>query len=214
MIDKKKKKPIGKIIVKSLFAFMLIAFLSTPFVMKAIQKPFNPLSREEAPETSPIAANAFTTETIISEETYTIDDLASSIRNFVGTPEGGTDWQVFAETKQTPYLYTDSEGQEWEGVRPQFTDTLNSLDGQEIIIQGFMFPLGQEEEQEMFLLGPFPLSCPFHYHVTPNLIIEVYAKTPVTFSYDAVNVKGTLELVPKDDEYNVFYRIKDAVFIP
>lgn len=213
-MGKETKQPIGKIIVKSLFALMLIAFISIPFVVKAIQKPSNPLSLETTEQSGAIDANAFTIETITSEETYTIDDLASNIRNFVGIPEGGTDWQVFAKTEQTPYLYTDNDGQEWEGVRPQFSDALKELDGSEIIIQGFMFPLGQEEKQEMFLLGPFPLSCPFHYHVTPNLIIEAYAKTPVAFSYDAVNVKGTLELVPKDDEYNVFYRIKDAVFIP
>jgi len=213
-MDQSKGKQIGKNIVKSLLALIFAAFFVTPFAIKFFQEPLNPLSRQKAEQSSVIAANAFTMDTIVTEETYTVEDLASNIRNFVGTPEGGTDWQVFADTKQIPYLYTDPEGQEWEGVRPQFTKELNKLRGTEILIQGFMFPLGQEEAQEMFLLGPFPLGCPFHYHVTPNLIIEVYAKSPITFSYDAVNVKGTLELVPTDDEYNVFYRLKDAVLIP
>jgi hypothetical protein len=213
-MDKNKGKQFGKIIVKSLFALLLVCFVCAPFVISILQEPFNPLSRKEAIQPNTMAANAFTMETVTTEETYTIDDLASNIRNFVGTPEGGTDWQVFADTKQVPYIYTDSEDQQWGGFRPNFTEKLQKLDKKEIIIQGFMFPLGPDEKQDMFLLGPFPLGCPFHYHVTPNLIIEVYAENSIAFSYDAVNVKGTLELVPTDDKYNVFYRIRDAVFIP
>lgn len=192
---------------------MLFAFFGAPFVMKAFQEPLNPLSREEVTQSDPMAANALTMETVTSEETYTIDDLTSNIKNFVETPEGGVDWQVFGKTQQIPYLYTDSEEMTWEGVRPKFSEDLKKLDGTEILMQGYMFPLGQDEKQEMFLIGPFPLGCPYHYHVTPNLIIEVYAKTPIAFSYDAVNIKGTLELVPKDDEYNVFYRMKGVEII-
>lgn len=214
MPSETKQKSIGKIIVKLFVALVLIAFFTTPFMIKDIEKRSNPSAEVGQTQSNVMAANAFSTETVTSEQTYTIEDLASNIENFVATPEGGTDWQIFADTNQIPYIYTDEEGQEWEGVRPQFTDELNALDGEETIIQGFMFPLGQDQEQDMFLLGPFPLSCPYHYHVTANLIIEVYAKTPIEFSYDPVNVKGRLELVPKDDEFNVFYRIKDAVLVP
>ncbi|MGB1077455.1 MAG: DUF3299 domain-containing protein, partial [Bdellovibrionales bacterium] len=208
-----KRKQIGKTIVKLLFALMLVAFFGAPFAMKIFQEPVSPLARAETAQSNPMSANALTMETVTSEETYTLDDLTANIKNFVNTPEGGVDWLVFGDTKQNPYLYTDDEGQNWEGVRPEFSDELKVLDGTEILIQGYMFPLGQDEEQEMFLLGPFPLSCPFHYHVTPNLIIEVHARTPITFSYDPINVKGVLELVPKDDEYNVFYRVKGAEII-
>jgi hypothetical protein len=160
-----------------------------------------------------MVTKVFTTETVNSEQTYTLDDLLSNIKDFVDTPEGGVDWKVFGETKQQEYSYKDAEGMEWSGVRPEFSENLKKLDGTEILIQGYMFPLGQEEKQPMFLLGPFPVSCPFHYHVTPNLIIEVHAKTPLAFAYDAVNIKGKLELVPKDDEYNVFYRVIDAELV-
>ena len=199
--------------MKLLFALTLIGFFGAPFILDRFQPSLNPLSHSEATQSDPMAANALTMETVITEETYTLDDLTSNIQNFVNTPEGGIDWQVFGETQQIPYLYTDSEGLDWEGFRPKFTDDLKKLDGTEILVQGYMFPLGQEQKQEMFLLGPFPLGCPFHYHVTPNLIIEVYASPPIEFSYDAVNIKGTLELVPKDDEYNVFYRMKDAEIV-
>ncbi len=134
----------------------------------------------------------------------------SSTPDFVTTPQGGTSWNAFGETKQNPYAYKDKDGIEWSGVHLEFSERLKKLDGKEILIQGYMFPLGQEEKQSLFLLGPFPVSCPFHSHVTPNLIIEAYAQTPIDFSYDAINIRGRLELVPKDDENNVFYRLYDV----
>lgn len=156
---------------------------------------------------------ALTTEKAFSEETYTLDDLLGNVDNFVRTPKNGISWQTLGKTKQTAYAYTDADGMQWEGVRPEFPDDLKKLGGQTILIQGYMFPLEQNEKQSSFLLGPFPVSCPFHYHVTPNLIIEVHMKSPVAFEYDPVNVSGRLELVPKDDEYNVFYRLQDAVLV-
>jgi hypothetical protein len=212
-MNKERAKRIGKIIVKSLFVLTMAGIISMPFMTGGLKNPGNPLSHKEITQFDTFVTKVFTTETMNSEQTYTVDDLLSNIKEFVDTPEGGIDWKLFGETRQTEYSYKDAEGMEWSGVRPEFSENLKKLDGTEILIQGYMFPLGQEEKQPMFLLGPFPVSCPFHYHVTPNLIIEVYAKTPLAFEYDAVNIKGKLELVPKDDEYNVFYRLKDAELV-
>lgn len=148
-----------------------------------------------------------------SEEVYSLEDLLNNIDEFVQTPQNGVSWHIFGETGQTDYAYTDDDGAEWSGVRPAFKDDLKKLDNTEIIIQGYMFPLDADEKQSTFLFGPFPLSCPYHYHVTPNLIIEVHAKSPISFSYEAVNLKGILELVPQDDYYNVFYRLKNAELV-
>lgn len=146
----------------------------------------------------------------LSEQTFTMEDLLANISEFVDTPKNGIAWPVFGRTGQKPYSFTGDDGMEWSGVRPEFQDDLKKLNGTEILIQGYMFPLDPEEKQSLFLLGPFPVSCPFHYHVTPNLIIEVEARSPIRFSYEPVNIKGKLELVPKDDENNVFYRLKEA----
>lgn len=173
-------------------------------------------SQQEEPqwETSTVTVTETTlTGLTLSEQTYTVDDLLDNVNNFVKTPKGGIEWKIFGETKQTPYKFKSKDGFDGEGFKPEFSPALKKLDGKEIIIQGYMFPLGQDEKQSEFLLGPFPVSCPFHYHVTANMIIEVHAQKPITFSYDPVNIKGTLELVPQDDEYNVFYRLKDAVKI-
>lgn len=138
------------------------------------------------------------------------NELISRIDDFIDLPKGGIAWNIFGETKMNEYPIIDNDGNEWIGVRPEFTERLKKLDSQEILVQGYMFPLEQDEKQSLFLLGPFPISCPYHPHVSSNLLIEVYAKIPINYSYDAVNIKGKLELVEKDDEYNIFFRLKNA----
>ena len=197
-------------------------------------KPRNPLSRKEVGSWTPNVAEESPSEQAPPVESepeqptydYAPDEAAAaveeatsaallaSIKDYVDTPEDGIDWQLFGQTKQKSYAYADEAGRKWIGVRPEFPKNLQRLDGRQVLIKGFMFPLGQEEKQPRFLMGPFPVSCPFHYDVTPSLIIEVHAKKPVAFSYNAVSIRGQLELVPQDDEYNVFYRLKNAKRIP
>lgn len=216
-----KFKRIGKFIVKSLFTLMLVGVFGFPFLSGEFGMPSNPLSHRQVKPSEAFATKVAATQeqedgqeqTDASEQIYTVDDLLANIKNFVQTPQGGVDWQIFGQTRQHDYDYTDAQGMQWSGVRPEFSQSLKELDGKKILLQGYMFPLGVEEKHATFLLGPFPVSCPFHYHVMPNLIIEVSATEPLDFSYDPINIEGTLELVPKDDEYNVFYRLKDAAFV-
>lgn len=200
--------------MKSIFVIMLLGFVSLPSLASGFQGSGSTLNQEDMDAAPPKATPAFSIESTEQEREFNIDDLEASINNFVLTPKGGVSWTVFSKTKQIPYSYKDPEGMEWSGVKPEFPDALKALAGKDILIQGYMFPLGQEEKQDIFLLGPFPLSCPFHYHSPPNLIIEAHAKTPADFSYDAINVKGKLELVSSDDDYNVFYRLNDAEVMP
>lgn len=196
--------------MKTLFTLSLLGVFSLPFFTGQLKDPGNPLSRKEVTELDSFVTKTFEySETIEPPET----DILDIIPQFVTTPTGGTSWSVFGETIEHEYTYKEDDEYDYIGVRPEFSETLKNLDGKVIIIQGYMFPLGQEEEQATFLLGPFPLSCPYHYHVPPKLLLEVHAKTPAKFSYDAVNIQGTLELVPDDTEYNVFYRLRDAQVI-
>ena len=145
---------------------------------------------------------------VYSTEIYSLDKIVDEIPNYTKTPEGGVDWAVFSKTKATPYKITQDDGEVWEGVKPEFTSAVQNLNGQKIKMTGYMFPLDQTEEQKQFLLGPFPLSCPYHSHTPINLTIESYADVPIKFSYEPITVEGVLELVPEDLEYNTFYRLK------
>ena len=154
--------------------------------------------------------NVFSTQELDQEDPNFLYDMFSSIDDFVSLPEGGTPWQVFGDTGMDEYTFEDSDGFEWTGVRPEFTDKIKKLANKQILVQGFMFPLDQNEKQKTFLLIPFPVHCPYYPHASSNLIIEVHANKPIVYSYDPVNISGKLELVPKDDLYNIFFRLRNA----
>lgn len=142
--------------------------------------------------------------------TMSSKDLVPKIEDYVDTPEGAVNWELFAATKEITINEKDEEGYDLEYVQPQFADTLKKLDGEKIKIKGFMFPLEQGKEQSKFLFGPFPMNCPYHYHVGPSLVIEVHTKTPLPITFDPVTLSGTLELVERDIEFSVFYRLQQA----
>ena len=51
-------------------------------------------------------------------------------------------------------IFDDKEGNEYIGYRPLFSEKIRKLDSQDILVQGYMFPLEQDDEQSLFLLGP------------------------------------------------------------
>ncbi len=145
-----------------------------------------------------------------TEETFSTTYLVPYIPEFSKTPEGGLAWETLARTTEISYEEKNAEGMDIAGVRPDFPADVLALDGQEVLMQGYMFPLDAAEKQAQFLFGPFPATCPYHYHVGPAMVIEVSAAEPLPFVYDPVNLRGRLELVSRDDAFNVFYRLKEA----
>lgn len=153
-------------------------------------------------------AHALTMEQGADAPTRTIEDY---IKNYVDVPKGALNWELFGKTEITNVEGKDKDGMDIQYYSPGFSLDLQAYDSKEVTIKGFMFPLDPNENQKIFLFGPFPMNCPFQYHVGPNLVIEVHAdKAPVAFSYDPITLTGTLELVPKDLDYGVFYRLKNA----
>ena len=77
-------------------------------------------------------------------------DLLSNIDEFINLPEGGTPWDVFGETVMHEYKFQDEEGFDWVGVRPEFDEKIKMLENRNILMQGYMFPLDQDEKQKLF----------------------------------------------------------------
>ena len=101
------------------------------------------------------------------------NELLKYVDDFITLPKGGTSWNIFGETGMKEYTFDDKEGNEYIGYRPIFSEKIRKLDSQDILVQGYMFPLEQDDEQGLFLLGPFPLSCPYHDD-KDNLICLLY----------------------------------------
>ncbi len=98
----------------------------------------------------------------------------------------------------TPWsLLMDAGG--LDGPSPVLPDTLRQLDGQPVLLTGFMYPLEQRRGHRRFLLSPFPAGCAFHVSSgtpgSPASMVEVLADEPVRFTYDPVAVRGTFALV-------------------
>ena len=155
-----------------------------------------------------LPAMALTLEKGADAPTRTIEDY---IKDYVDVPPGATDWKVFGKTQQINVRGKDSDGYDFQYYKPKFTPQVTALNGKQVTVKGFMFPLNETERQKLFLIGPFPVNCPFQYHVGPSLVIEVHAdKHPPKFSYDPILVTGRLQLVDKDPDKNIFYRLLDA----
>jgi len=93
-------------------------------------------------------------------------------------------------------------------MAPEYSKEIMKLDGKEVTLMGFMFPLSENMAgQTNFLLGPYPTSCPFNYHSPPSQVVEVITKTPVKFSFDPITIKGKLE-VKYNRDTGVFYYLK------
>ena len=210
-MDHYKLKEVVKTIAAMFVVFLFIAvFISFPSFAIELEERYDPSLDKGVMDIDSFETEITTYTGTIGPDPETILEL---IPDYVTTPEGGTPWKMFGATKEHEYSYTDEDGFEWTGIRPEFSEELKKLDQSNILIQGYMFPLSQDEKQSMFLFGPFPMSCPYHYHVPPRLLIEVHAKNPITFSYDAINIQGQLELVSEDIEYDMFFRLKNVEIV-
>ena len=98
----------------------------------------------------------------------------------------------------------------WITYIPTFSDEVQALDGQTVRLAGFMIPLDFSQIQSNFLISMLPGDgCYFHMPGGAESIAEVQAEEGVEFSYDTIEMVGTLQVL-KEDPYGLLYRIVDA----
>ena len=64
-----------------------------------------------------------------------------------------------------------------------------------------------------YFAEPFSIELSLSSTYTIKFTDRGSCKKTSPFSYDNINIKGELELVAKDDEYNMFYRLKNAELV-
>ncbi len=94
-------------------------------------------------------------------------------------------------------------------VVPEFSRDILALDRKEVKVQGFMIPLGLGDKQKRFLISAVPSSCQFCLPAGPDAVVEVEAKTPVSYTFDAVVIGGKFAVM-KDDPSGMLYRMTEA----
>lgn len=99
---------------------------------------------------------------------------------------------------------------------PEFGKSVAALEGKEIEIQGFMFPLVPTTDipdaEDHFLLSSIPASCPY-FHIYGGQIIDVIAAEKITFDEDnPVRIRGRLELL-RENRDGLFYKMTGATMV-
>ena len=93
---------------------------------------------------------------------------------------------------------------------PVFHDDLKTIEGDKIILEGYMVPLEEMMGHKYFVLSKYPFNmCFFCGAAGPETVIEVYITEEVAFTSDKIKIQGTLEL-NKDDPRNLMYLMKNA----
>ena len=90
-----------------------------------------------------------------------------------------------------------------------FGQTVRSLDGTTVKLQGFIFPLRGGESHDYFLLSAYPPGCPFCLPGGPTNLVEIKCVEPVDYTQEAVLIEGRFEIL-KDDPTGLYYRLSEA----
>ena len=96
------------------------------------------------------STNSLDQESINDDFIEQQNELLKYVDDFITLPKGGISWNIFGETGMKEYTFDDKEGNEYIGYRPVFSEKIRKLDSQDILVQGYMFPLEQDDEQSLF----------------------------------------------------------------
>ena len=92
----------------------------------------------------------------------------------------------------------------------KFNEKQKALDGKELIIEGFMFPLEYTRKHSNFLVSSSPMTdCFFCGPGEAESMVYVKVNDPVEYTNSTIKVKGTFELV-SDASMGIIYELNDA----
>lgn len=123
-------------------------------------------------------------------------------------PEGVVGWDVLGNLDVRAEVIAPLQAV----FHTDYSDEIKALDGQEVKLMGFIYPLKGGLEHERFLLTAWPPSCPFCLPAGPSQMAEVLCKEPVEFTEGAIVMAGTFELL-EDDPSGIYYRMTNAKLV-
>jgi hypothetical protein len=128
-------------------------------------------------------------------------------------PRIGSRWERrsyrLTARRSTQQIPTEVTGPLRATFTTSYGDVIEALDGQEVKLMGFLFPLEGGIEHARFLLTAWPPSCPFCLPAGPSQMVEVFCAEPIAYSEGAIVIAGRFELL-HDDPSGLYYRLHDA----
>ncbi len=93
---------------------------------------------------------------------------------------------------------------------PVFGTHLKKLQGQKIMLKGYIIPLQELAGQSKFMLSSLPFNlCYFCGAAGPETVVEVESKAKIKFVTKQVQLEGILILNDKDPDHHI-YILKSA----
>jgi hypothetical protein len=120
-------------------------------------------------------------------------------------PDGVVSWDTLAGLE----VETEVMGPLRAVFTTSYSDEIEALDGAQVKLMGFLFPLEGGLEHERFLLTAWPPSCPFCLPAGPTHMVEVFCEEPVEFSEGAIVMAGRFEVL-RDDPSGLYYRLHEG----
>lgn len=93
---------------------------------------------------------------------------------------------------------------------PGATAMLKQMEGKQVRLNGYMFPLQQAEEHSQFLFSPRTHACPFCMPSNAGNIIEVRMQDALPLHKQPIEVQGRFVLLDTLESDGLLYRIEDG----
>jgi hypothetical protein len=148
---------------------------------------------------------AFSQEPLQQSGLIDPSQIPSVHNTFYKVPEGAIGWDLLGNLD----VRSESIAPLQTIFHTEYNAEVKALDGQQIKLMGFIFPLEGGLEHEHFLLTAWPPSCPFCLPAGPSQMVEVFCADPVKFSDGGIMMAGTFELLHEDPS-GMYYRLRDA----
>lgn len=119
-------------------------------------------------------------------------------------------WKTLAKVKIEKRF---DEVLNYEVDYPTFSKEVESLNGKEITLEGWMIPLDELRGKNYFVLSALPFAnCFFCGGAGPETVLEVFLKKDLSFTEKRIKVKGKLSINP-DDPLKLMYILQEAEII-
>jgi uncharacterized protein len=151
------------------------------------------------------SASGFTQEQLDGSGLIDPSQIPSVHNTFYQVPEGVVGWDTLGKLEVRTEVIAPLQAR----FHTDYGNEIKALDGREVKLMGFIYPLEGGLEHQRFLLTAWPPSCPFCLPAGPSQMVEVFCKEPVDFTDGAIMMAGKFELL-KDDPSGMYYRMRDA----
>jgi uncharacterized protein len=150
-------------------------------------------------------ARAFSKEKLQDSGLIDPSEIPSVHNTFYQVPEGVVGWDTLGKLDVRTEVIAPLQAR----FHTDYSKEIKALDGREVKLMGFIYPLEGGLEHKRFLLTAWPPSCPFCLPAGPSQMVEVVCEEPVEFTEGAILMAGTFELL-EDDPSGMYYRMQDA----